>query len=141
MDKMVKMDEMPVKLSVEMGGYETGNVSLLLHEIRHALKRLLDTGETTTIDLRSLPFAPGEIDRLITFLGKGEISVHLNALGESEISETSFSGVWVIIHYNSNKEVMGKFIEVAHMPSIAEAQTPDVEDALSSLQTKLENFE
>ncbi len=30
---------------------ETGNVVLILNEIRHALQRLIDTGEPTTIDL------------------------------------------------------------------------------------------
>ena len=57
-------------LKVEIGGYQTGNVLPLLHEIRHALRQLLDTGETTSIDLRGLPMAAGEQERLIGFLGK-----------------------------------------------------------------------
>ena len=125
-------------LKVEMGGYQTGNVLPLLHEIRHALRQLLDTGETTTIDLRGLPMAAGEQERLIGFLGKGEISVQLNALGNSEIIETSFPGIWLIVHYNSNHEIMGKFIEISRIPAILESQTRDMEDALASLQLKLE---
>ena len=125
-------------LKVEIGGYQTGNVLPLLHEIRHALRQLLDTGETTTIDLRGLPMAAGEQERLIDFLGKGEISVQLDALGNSEIIETSFPGIWLIVHYNSNQEIMGKFIEITRIPAILEAQTRDMEDALASLQVKLE---
>ena len=125
-------------LKVEIGGYQTGNVRPLLHEIRHALRQLLDTGETTSIDLRGLPMAAGEQERLIGFLGKGEISVQLNALGNSEIIETSFPGIWLIVHYNSNQEIMGKFIEITRIPGILEAQTGDMEDALASLQLKLE---
>jgi len=49
----------------------TGNVVPLLHEIRHALERLADTGECTAIDLRSLPLAPGEGDVLESMLGEG----------------------------------------------------------------------
>lgn len=125
-------------LKVEIGGYQTGNVLPLLHEIRHALRQLLDTGETTTIDLRGLPMAPGEQARLLDFLGKGEISVQMDALGKSEIIETSYPGIWLIVHYNSNQEVMGKFIEITRIPAILEAQTEDMEDALASLQVKLE---
>lgn len=125
-------------LKVAIGGYQTGNVLPLLHEIRHALRQLLDTGDTTTIDLRGLPMAPGEQERLIDFLGKGEISAQLDALGKSEIIETSFPGVWLIVHYNADQDIMGKFIEITRMPAILRTQTKDMEDALASLQVKLE---
>ncbi len=119
-------------------GTQTGNVPPLLHEMRHALNLLLETGETTTIDLRGLPMAPGEQERLLSFLGKGEISVELDALGKSEIIETNFSGIWLITHYNTNKEIMGKFIEVARVPEILKAQTADMQEALASLQARLQ---
>jgi len=128
------------ELKVEIGGYQTGNVPPLLHEIRHALGQLLDTGETTTIDLRGLPMAPGEQDQLINFLGKGEINARLDALGESEIIETGFPGIWLIIHYNTNHEIMGKFIEITRMPAILETQINDMEDALASLEVKLKEL-
>ncbi len=117
-----------------------GNIPPLLHEIRHSLGRLLETGETNTIDLRGLPIAPGEQQQLLNFLGKGEISARMDALGESEIIETSFAGVWLITHYNTNKEIMGKFLEVTRLPEILEAQTADMEAALASLQVKLEEL-
>ena len=123
---------------VEMGSYKTGNIEPLLHEIRHAIKRLLDTGEETTIDLRSLPLAPGESEKLEAILGTGEISAKLEALGESEIRETRFSGVWLTIHYNSNREVIGKFIEVAFVPAILRSQRDDVSDTLETLGNELE---
>ena len=124
-------------LKVEIGGYHSGNVPPLLHEIRHALRNLLDNGETTTIDLRGLPMAPGEQDQLLEILGKGEVSAHLDALGKSEIIESIYAGVWLIIHYNSNHEVMGKFIEITHMPAILKAQTADMEESLAALIRKL----
>ena len=125
---------------VEIGGYETGNILPLLHEIRHALSQLLETGEASSIDLRSLPMAPGELERLTDILGKGEISAQLNALGKSEIYETGFPGIWMITHYNTNEEIMGKFIEIARVPAILEAQTDDMRDALAALQAKLEEL-
>lgn len=128
------------KLSIEVPEVQTGNLAPLLHEMRHALSLLLETGETTIIDLRGLPMAPGEQERLLNFLGKGEISAELDALGRSEIIETRFPGIWLITHYNTNKEIMGKFIEVTRMPAILETQDADVQDALSSLNDKLEGL-
>ena len=49
----------------------TGNVEPLLHEIRHALKRLAEGEEGTVIDLRGLPLAPGEEERIEAALGEG----------------------------------------------------------------------
>ena len=134
------MNSMDNSLKVEIGGYQTGNVPPLLHEIRHALRNLLDNGETTTIDLRGLPMAPGEQQQLLEILGKGEVSAHLDALGKSEITESSFAGVWLIIHYNNNGEVMGKFIEITRMPAILKAQTADMEESLAALQMRLEEI-
>ncbi len=134
------MNSMDNSLKVEIGGYQTGNVPPLLHEIRHALRNLLDNGETTTIDLRGLPMAPGEQDQLLEILGKGEVSAHLEALGKSEIIESSFAGVWLIIHYNNNGEVMGKFIEITRMPAILKAQAADMEESLAALQMRLEEI-
>lgn len=134
------MNSLESSLKVEMGGYHSGNVPLLLHEIRHALRNLLENGETTTIDLRGLPMAPGEQVQLLDILGKGEVSVHLDALGRSEITESIYAGVWLIIHYNSNGEVMGKFIEITRIPAILEAQTADMEESLATLQKMLEEF-
>jgi len=125
-------------LTAVMDGRDSGNMQPLLHQIRHALARLLSCGETTTIDLRGLPLAPGELDRLLSFLGNGEVSARLEALGRSDIVETGFSGVWLITHYDSNGKIMGMFIEITRIPGILEAGTADLEDALTALQIKLE---
>ena len=132
------MNSMQSSLKVEIGSYNSGNIPPLLHEIRHALRNLLENGETTTIDLRGLPMAPGEQEQLLEMLGKGEVSIRLDALGKSEIFESRFAGVWLIIHYNSNEEVMGKYIEVTRMPVILKTQTADIEESLEALQVRLE---
>ena len=64
-----------------------GNVRPLLSEILHAIDRLLDTGEPTTIDLAGLPFGPGELEHLEATLGEGELGARLDALGTSRIRE------------------------------------------------------
>ena len=112
----------------------TGNIPPLLHELRHALQRLIDSGETTTIDLRALPLAPGELEVLEQQLGDGEVHIHLNALGPSDIFETAYPGIWRAIHYNQNEEVMAYFLEVTRVPSLLQTPEQDLQAGISELQ-------
>ena len=115
----------------------TGNVLPLLHEIRHALERLIDSGEPTVIDLRTIPLAPGEEDALERALGEGEVSARLEALGPSEIRETSLPGVWLVTHRNANGEIAGRFIEVTKAPTILESQETDILRGMATLNQRL----
>lgn len=115
----------------------TQNVLPLLHEINHALADLLETGKTRIIDLRALPLAPGEETLIESILGVGEVSARLDALGPSDIKETTVSGVWLVTHYNTEKEVIGKFIEITRMPSLLETQMADIKDSLRAMPTLL----
>lgn len=124
-------------LRVERGETLTHNVQPLLHEIRHALAQLLETGAVSTIDLRSIPLAPGEEERLLAELGEGEIHAQLDALGKSAIVETRFPGVWLVTHYNTQDEIIGRFIEICEMPRILLAQTEDIQDGLERLVQQL----
>jgi hydrogenase-1 operon protein HyaF len=117
----------------------TGNVLPLLHEVRHALERLLANGEETMIDLGGLPLAPGEFDRIVEALGEGEVRATLNALGPSDVRETRYSGVWLVTHRNANDEVMGRYIEVARMPAVLLAQELDMRSGLAALVASLED--
>lgn len=125
------------ELPVETAAFETGNVLPLLHEIRHALQRLVDSGEATVIDLRSLPMAPGEEARIEETLGRGEVQATLDALGPTEIHETSIPGVWWIVHYNEDEAVIGKFIEIARFPSVLHAQTADIQAGIGVMNQLL----
>lgn len=115
----------------------TMNVRPLLHEVRHALERLLAEGEETTIDLGSLPMAPGELEKIDDMLGTGEVRVMLDSLGPSQLYETRFTGVWRITHRNAADEVVGRYIEIARVPSILPAQEPDMRRGLEELTRKL----
>ena len=115
----------------------THNVQPLLHEIRHALVKLLEHDGCTVIDLRSLPLAPGEEEQLLEKLGRGEVTAHLHALGPSEIVEIRYPGVWVVVHFNNDNEVIGKFIEVCEVPGLLRSQQEDVRQGLEQLQSQL----
>ena len=124
-------------LNVERGDELTYNVKPLLHEIRHALAKWLNDEGPTVIDLRSLPLAPGEEEKLLNTLGHGEVHATLNALGPTEIVETSDPGVWVVLHYNTEREVIGKFIEVCDIPDLLRSRQDDIREGLEQLQAEL----
>ena len=115
----------------------TWNVKPILHEIRHALDKLLSTGGTTIIDLRSIPLAPGEEDSIIETLGQGEVQARLDVLGPSEISETQYAGVWLVTHYNDSDDIVSRFIEITELPDVLKSQREDVQYALDKLATEL----
>jgi hydrogenase-1 operon protein HyaF len=113
------------------------NGKALLHEIRHGLARLLERGETTSIDLLGIPLAPAEEAWLIDELGSGEVQAQLSAMGPSEIIETGFSGVWLVTHFNGAHEVIAKFIEVCFVPQLLQAQAQDIRQGLVHLTDRL----
>ena len=127
------------RFNIQLGNALTWNVQPILHEIRHALRRLLDSDQSSIIDLRSIPLAPGEEETLLDTLGCGEVHAKLNALGPSEIYETRFAGVWLVTHYNAENNVIGRFIEITRLPDILQSQTEDMAAALEQLQRELEN--
>ena len=112
---------------------ERGNVEPILHEVAHALDRLLEEQESTVIDLASLPFGPGELEKLEERLGTGELSVELNALGESRIRETAYPGVWWLEHRNTDDEVVGRYIEITRTPEILSSQDADIQAGRAQL--------
>ena len=116
----------------------TGNVQPLLYEVYHALKRLLETGEVTVIDLRALPLAPGEEAKIEQTLGTGEVHARIDALGPSQIVETGIAGVWLVTHYNAEEEILGRYIEICRIPAILESQDQDIEYGMDDMEALLE---
>lgn len=109
----------------------------LLHEVRHALQKLTETGETTTIDLSSLPFGPGDKERLLDVLGQGEVSANVDAMGATKVRETAFAGVWLVQYYSVADEVLAEHIEVTRCPSLLITPEQDLADAALALQARL----
>ena len=70
-------------------------------------------------------------------LGRGEVNARLHALGPSEIIETRYPGVWLVVHYNNADEVIGKFIEVCDVPELLRSQQEDIREGLELLQAQL----
>ena len=115
-----------------------GNVRPLLNEVLHALDKLLETREATTIDLASLPFGPGELEHLEALLGTGELSAKLDALGSSSIRETAYPGVWWLEHRNAFDEIVGRYLEITRTPEILSSQDADIIAGRAHLEEQFE---
>jgi hydrogenase-1 operon protein HyaF len=115
-----------------------GNSVPILHEIRHGLKRLAETGKSTKIDLNSIPFGPADEERLLAMLGKGEVEANVDALGPTRVWESAIHGVWLIDYRNLDEQRLALHIEIATIPDIMRTQPQDIRDAIDKLETLLE---
>lgn len=113
------------------------NARPILHEIRHAVAKLLESGEETVIDLRGLPLSDFDQDFLVEQLGTGELECRLDALGKSVIRETAYHGVWLVTHYNEGERVIGRFVEVTYVPTILKSDPIDIRSDLDRLTERL----
>lgn len=115
-----------IPVAVELA---SGNVAPLLHEIGHALERLVGLGEPSILDLRGVPLAPGEEGRILEFLGTGEVHAELEAGGRSTVNESRFPGVWVVTHHDPAGEIVGRLIEITFVPDIIRSHAEEVRDS------------
>ncbi|MDP1644929.1 MAG: hydrogenase expression/formation protein [Thiobacillus sp.] len=122
------LDAIPIHVVNQSPGEPglTGNAPPLLRELAEQVKRLLESGEPSAIDLSALPLTPVDLDWLRDKLGSGEISVTLQAGGESTLNETACPGVWWVTHRNEQGAVTAQFIEVAWVPELVKAHPQDV---------------
>ncbi|MBL7005340.1 MAG: hydrogenase accessory protein HupE [Gammaproteobacteria bacterium] len=129
--------------ALNLTSIETGisreNIVPVLNEIRHALKKLVDSNETTVIDIKSLPFGEQEEKKLLKILGEGEVQITLNSMGESVIYETHFQGVWVVTHKNYDAQIASRFIEICYVPEIVKTPPEDIEDSIRELVRTLKD--
>ena len=127
----------PVSIESAGGTAQTWDNSLpILHEIRHGLKRLAETGESTLIDLTAMPFGPGDEARLLALLGEGEVQAEVDALGSTRVWESAVHGVWIVDHRNLEGQRLALQIEITTVPDILRTQPRDVEDAILELDAR-----
>jgi hydrogenase-1 operon protein HyaF len=118
----------------------SGNAPPLLRELAEQVRHLLETGEPSAIDLSALPLTPADLDWLREKLGSGEISVTLQANGESTLNETACPGVWWVTHHNEQGAVTSQFIEVAFVPELVKAHPQDVEIGREQLELMISDL-
>ncbi|MGA7801641.1 MAG: hydrogenase expression/formation C-terminal domain-containing protein [Gammaproteobacteria bacterium] len=113
------------------------NAWALLHELDGMLDALLQDGEESSIDLRSIPMTTADREVLARVLGEGELNASIDALGPSRVRETGIHGVWWVTHHNTDDAVIAEFLEVSFCPDILRSHIDDVRDTLESLRTQL----
>jgi hydrogenase-1 operon protein HyaF len=138
---MASIGDIPVTIEGGSVPKEFGNALPLLNEVRHALARLIDTGEPTQIDLGAMPFGPGDEDRLMDLLGSGEVTATVNVLGPTRIRETAFAGVWIVEYLNADEQRMALHLEIDLVPRLIRVQPDDLPDALRDLDEVLDEAE
>ena len=101
-------------------------IDALIVQVGDLLRQLIEHGKEGSIDLLGMPLSPSCVAVLEQRLGRGEISVLLDAAGRSEIQETSFPGVWWTRHTDETGRVIALLIEVAFVPDIVRANLDDM---------------
>lgn len=104
----------------------SGNAWPLMLEIAERVRGLLETGESSAIDLSALPLTPADKAWLRERLGTGQVHVTLDAEGVSTLDECACPGVWWVTHRDARERVLAEFIEVALVPDLVRAHPEDV---------------
>ena len=137
---MQKLEDISKKNATPRQTLQTGNALPVFWEIRHALALFLSAGKTSVIDLEAVPFGPGDKEQLLRWLGEGEVTAELNALGRSRVWESRFPGIWVIDHYNPQEERMTLQVEITDIPELLRSQHEDLEGSLERLDKALNSL-
>jgi hydrogenase-1 operon protein HyaF len=117
---------------------EGSMVDAVLHEVVSRLDIFATEGEPATIDLASLPLSEGERQEIERRLGRGEVDARLLVAGESELWETSYSGVWWVRHRGVEGRVACEQIVIADVPLILKSDPDDVRAARGRLRDDLD---
>lgn len=110
----------------------------ILHELQQALADLADQGQETALDLHSLPLSSADTQALLDFLGTGEVSAKVHALGPSTLHETRFPGLWLVQHRNENDQLVARLLEITSIPHLLIAPIEEVRDGTQQLLRMLQ---
>ena len=137
---MSALDSIAIAVEVPRPAQEWGNALPILHEIRHGLERLAATGEPTLIDLRAIPFGPGDEARLLERLGRGEVEARIHALGETLIRETAIPAVWLVDFLNAEGARIALHLQIDRIPGLLMTQPEDLAEAPARLDRLLKEL-
>jgi hydrogenase-1 operon protein HyaF len=128
----------PESIAPCLTDFRTGMATAVFSEIADRLAVLAETGETSAIDLKSLPMTTADRQELEDHLGQGEVSARLDVAGTSEIWETRYHGVWWIRHMGADGQVATEEIAVTPLPVILRTHPVDVEDAAKRIRAEVD---
>ncbi|MCB1802554.1 MAG: hydrogenase expression/formation protein [Gammaproteobacteria bacterium] len=120
--------------------HRTDNLRPVLIELEQAVRRLVDTGVDSVIDLGAMPFSEQDESDLREVLGSGEVRAELSAFGPSHVEETRFSGVWLVEHLDAEQRRLTLHLQITRFPEILAAPLEDVADGLDELHALNREF-
>lgn len=118
----MKLESIPVRVATPA----TGMPSAILMEIAELLEQLAEKDIAGGIDLRSMPMSDEDRARLEDYLGRGEVSAHVDVVGTSETWETSYPGVWWVRHRGGDGRIVSEEISVTRIPDILLSPRDDI---------------
>lgn len=129
----------PIELPVEVAEPGTGMARAVLSELVEHLQLLAEQGLQHVIDLTSLPMNSTDKRELEDLLGRGEVSVILSTIGDSQIFETRYSGIWWIKHYTVDQQLISELIEITQIPEIIKSHSDDIQQAADEIKKIIDN--
>lgn len=115
-------------------GQVTGMALSIMAEVARMLEALVTTGETGSIDLRSLPLTDADRDQLEELMGRGEVQAELEVSGDSAVWETSYPGAWWVRHRGAGGKISSEEISICPVPAIFSAHPADIEAAAKRIK-------
>ena len=125
-----------LNIPVEISQPASGMLPSVLSDLIQHLQNFIEKGQPHSIDLARQPLTSIDLIELEKLLGKGELSITLSTIGDSEIFETAFSGIWWVKHYTADQILISQFIEITNIPDIIKSQPEDMQLALSRLKSQ-----
>ncbi|WP_295403879.1 hydrogenase expression/formation C-terminal domain-containing protein [uncultured Thiocystis sp.] len=113
-------------------------VDSVLKEIQTSLRRLIESGKPSVIDLRSLPRMRSATYRsLKEVLSTGEVTAVIEADVRITVRETQYPGVWWLTHAHEQGGIVTEFIEITLIPDILRPHAADLRAGLQRLDQAL----
>lgn len=93
------------------------------------------------ISLRGLPMTREDIEDLDKHLGRGEVNAKVEVAGNSDVWETSYSGVWRVRHFGTDERILVDDIVIAVIPEILMAHKDDISASVLRMNDAILNLQ
>ncbi len=130
-----------IDIPITIAEPSTGMSRAVLSELFEQLLALEETGQSHVIDLNSLPMSDSDKRDLKHLLGEGEVSITLSTIGDSQIFETAYSGIWWIKHFSPDEKLIAELIEITNIPEIIKSHPDDMKQAANALKKIIDDGE
>ncbi|MCW8956116.1 MAG: hydrogenase expression/formation protein [Gammaproteobacteria bacterium] len=136
---MGHLEDIPVFSSLDLNHEDRSMVDAVIIELLQLVDSYLLTQAAGAVDIKSLPLSGDAYQLLKSKLGLGEVNAVVSLSGDTEVYETLFSGVWWIIHKDTDNRVIAEHIEVGRVPAILCSHNEDIRQAREKLHRLVSN--